>query len=38
MVKHFDEKDHPIVLSFSDFSFWCYKCDSYITNKELQKF
>jgi len=30
-----NNKDHPIVLSFADFSFWCYLCDSYITHPSL---
>lgn len=27
---HAQNKDHPIVFSFADFSFWCYECDSYV--------
>lgn len=32
---HANNLDHPIVLSFADFSFWCYECDSYIVHKML---
>lgn len=32
---HASHPDHPIVLSFADFSFWCYECDSYIVHKLL---
>lgn len=37
MVKshHAKNLDHPIVLSFADFSFWCYECDSYIEHALL---
>ena len=28
-------EDHPIVFSFADFSFWCYKCDSYVVHPLL---
>jgi NAD-dependent SIR2 family protein deacetylase len=31
-AKHFESTFHPIALSFSDFSIWCYCCDSYIKN------
>eukprot|EP00026_Physarum_polycephalum_P008961 Phypoly_transcript_09068.p1 GENE.Phypoly_transcript_09068~~Phypoly_transcript_09068.p1 ORF type:complete len:418 (+),score=44.66 Phypoly_transcript_09068:111-1364(+) len=27
---HNESTKHPIALSFSDLSFWCYTCDSYI--------
>lgn len=30
MVKHNEETGHPIALSFSDISVWCYACDDYI--------
>eukprot|EP00750_Incisomonas_marina_P026749 INCI5941.7.p1 GENE.INCI5941.7~~INCI5941.7.p1 ORF type:complete len:895 (-),score=111.07 INCI5941.7:505-3048(-) len=26
---------HPISLSFADFSFWCYECDSYVVSQHL---
>ncbi len=35
MVHHFESTNHPIVVSLSDLSFWCYKCDSYIVSNEL---
>lgn len=30
MVRHNETEGHPIALSFSDASVWCYSCDSYI--------
>jgi len=33
MAEHFDKTKHPLCVSYSDFSFWCYECDSYITDK-----
>ncbi|EGR29706.1 sir2 family histone, putative [Ichthyophthirius multifiliis] len=38
MAMHFEESKHSIVFSFSDGSFWCYKCDTYITNIQLKCF
>ena len=35
MVKHNEESKHPVALSFSDLSFWCYECDSYITSGRI---
>lgn len=35
MVGHNDADHHPIVLSFADFSYWCYECDSYVVSKHL---
>jgi hypothetical protein len=35
MVLHNERTSHPIALSFRDGSFWCYSCDSYITNSIL---
>ncbi|CAD7926675.1 unnamed protein product [Amoebophrya sp. A120] len=33
---HFLENDsHYVCLSFSDLSFWCYACDSYVVAPEL---
>jgi len=26
---------HNVCMSFSDFSFWCYECDSYVISEEL---
>ena len=36
MVEHGATEQHHIVLSFSDLSFWCYACDSYIISPELE--
>lgn len=36
MVTHHDETQHPLVLSYSDLSVWCYGCNFYITNPVLQ--
>lgn len=36
MVSHNEKTNHDIVLSFSDGSFWCYVCDSYIITKQLE--
>lgn len=38
MAQHNEETRHPIALSLSDASFWCYQCDSYITNGSLNNF
>lgn len=35
MLEHRKNSNHGIALSFSDGSFWCYDCDSYITNNLL---
>ena len=35
MVAHNSSTKHPIALSFSDSSFWCYECDSYIDDPSL---
>ena len=32
---HNEASKHPIALSFADFSFWCYECDSYVVSKHL---
>jgi len=34
-LKHFETTNHPIALSFSDLSIWCYSCESYIRNPRL---
>ncbi|XP_076299749.1 histone deacetylase 6 isoform X1 [Lasioglossum baleicum] len=34
-VLHGEELDHPLALSFSDLSVWCYKCEAYIDNPRL---
>lgn len=38
MSFHQTESDHPLTLSFTDLSVWCYKCESYIENPTLHKF
>ncbi|XP_056130040.1 histone deacetylase 6 isoform X2 [Lampris incognitus] len=35
MVTHGLVSEHPMVLSFSDLSVWCYCCEAYIHNKVL---
>ncbi|XP_012259593.2 histone deacetylase 6 isoform X2 [Athalia rosae] len=34
-VTHNQETEHPMTLSFSDLSVWCYGCDAYIDNPRL---
>nr|XP_037286423.1 histone deacetylase 6-like [Rhipicephalus microplus] len=36
MVTHHEETQHPLVLSYSDLSVWCYACNFYVTNPVLQ--
>lgn len=31
-VLHAEKMEHPLALSFSDLSVWCYKCEAYIDN------
>lgn len=31
-MQHAEECEHPITLSFSDISVWCYACEAYIDN------
>lgn len=31
-VEHEQSTTHPLALSFSDLSVWCYRCESYIDN------
>lgn len=38
MIEHNLNTDHPLALSFSDLSVWCYKCEAYIDNPRLHKF
>jgi len=33
---HFETSHHCLALSFSDLSFWCYTCESYIKSPALQ--
>ncbi|KAK6627559.1 hypothetical protein RUM44_010037 [Polyplax serrata] len=35
MVFHNEESSHPLTLSFSDLSVWCYVCEAYIDNMIL---
>jgi hypothetical protein len=35
MKEHNEKTSHPIALSFADFSYWCYDCESYIQSKHL---
>lgn len=35
MLFHNIETSHPLALSFSDLSVWCYSCESYIDNSQL---
>ncbi|EZA54635.1 histone deacetylase 6 isoform X1 [Ooceraea biroi] len=34
-MQHATEFEHPITLSFSDISVWCYGCEAYIDNPRL---
>jgi hypothetical protein len=34
-MQHAEEFEHPIALSFSDISVWCYGCEAYIDNPRL---
>ncbi|XP_012219597.1 histone deacetylase 6 isoform X2 [Linepithema humile] len=34
-MQHAEECEHPITLSFSDISVWCYGCEAYIDNPRL---
>ncbi|XP_055712134.1 histone deacetylase 6 isoform X2 [Phlebotomus papatasi] len=38
MLYHHLDTEHPLALSFSDLSVWCYKCESYIDNPMLYKY
>lgn len=35
MLFHSIETSHPLALSFSDLSVWCYPCEAYIDNSKL---
>ncbi len=37
MVEHYEKLRHPMALSFSDLSVWCYECDSYVHNQILNE-
>jgi len=32
---YFCNLSHPLALSFSDLSVWCFECDSYVDNQQL---
>ena len=36
MSEHHTTTLHPVTVSYSDLSFWCYTCDSYIYSNELK--
>ena len=36
MAQHSDELKHSLAFSFSDGSFWCFECDSYVINRPLE--
>uniref|UniRef100_A0A1L8DWX0 Protein deacetylase HDAC6 n=1 Tax=Nyssomyia neivai TaxID=330878 RepID=A0A1L8DWX0_9DIPT len=38
MLYHHLDTEHPLTLSYSDLSVWCYKCESYIDNPMLYKY
>lgn len=38
MAEHSPASEHPLALSFSDISVWCFECDAYIDNPRLHKF
>lgn len=38
MAEHNATTNHPVALSFSDASVWCYSCDSYIASPALARF
>lgn len=35
MAEHCREQMHPLVLSFSDLSVWCYECSAYLDHPLL---
>jgi len=35
MLEHNQKTGHALVVSFSDFSCWCYECDSYIKHHSI---
>lgn len=37
MLMHALESTHALALSFSDLSFWCYHCESYIVDLDLSE-
>ncbi|CAH1766282.1 4962_t:CDS:2 [Entrophospora sp. SA101] len=37
MSEHNQETSHPLAISFSDMSVWCYECDDYIDSPNLKQ-
>uniref|UniRef100_A0AAQ5ZG93 Protein deacetylase HDAC6 n=1 Tax=Amphiprion ocellaris TaxID=80972 RepID=A0AAQ5ZG93_AMPOC len=37
MVSHGVVSQHPLVLSFSDLSVWCYLCEAYVHNQRINR-
>jgi NAD-dependent histone deacetylase SIR2 len=35
MLAHHEATGHPLVCGFVDLSFWCYGCDTYVSEREL---
>ena len=38
MMFHNEESTHPLALSFTDLSVWCYVCEAYIDNMVMKFF
>lgn len=36
-LKHHEKEGHNVCISMMDLSYWCYKCESYIANKHMNK-
>jgi len=36
-LDHFQKVGHCILVSFTDLSFWCYRCDNYISHDDLDQ-
>lgn len=34
-MNHFFITSHPLALSYSDLSVWCFSCDNYVDNELL---
>ena len=32
-----EEKEHQVAFSFSDASYWCFKCNDYVTNQRMKE-
>nr|KAF6294602.1 histone deacetylase 6 [Pipistrellus kuhlii] len=35
MVRHYESSGHPLVLSYTDLSTWCYPCQAYVHHQTL---